>query len=180
MTIRILIFIDILFLLAFTSKTKIDYTVIPGQGLDSIKIGISTRQDIEQYLGKGRLERRTFYYDCIRPNGKKKHTDPFLCYDSLGVEFEFLEANIKKPISWIKFTNKTDWIIQGGFRINHTTRKEVYDKFKFPTNGQNEVGYIDYDSLGIGFYFKYYNEQYNHKYLQTDTLISVIIYARTK
>lgn len=154
-------------------------TVIPGQGLDSIKIGVSTRADIEKYLGKGRLEKRVFYYGCVRPKGKKKYTDPTLCFDSLGVEFTFNEMDAKNPINEIKLLNKTDWNINDEFKINQTTRKEVYDKYGLPPNGQNEVGYIYYDSLGIGFYFDYYNEQYNHKYLPTDTLINVLIYPKS-
>ena len=167
-----------LFLFAFTNKTYIDFTIIPGQGFGPVKIGKSTKKDIEKYLGKGRLEEQTFEHTCIRINGKKTFTETHLIYDSLGLEFEFEDDNVNKPIITIEFKNKIDWKIQGGFRINHTTRKEVYDKLKFPTNGQNEVAYIDYDSLGIGYYFKYYDEPFHHKYLPTDTLVNVLIYEK--
>lgn len=168
-----ILIIALLSLSLINGKRQIDYTIIPGQGFDSIRISVSTKKDIEKYLGKGKLEKREMSSSCCRrSNGSKDYIVPVLCYDSLGVEFLFYNEDIKKPIQWITFNNKNNWKIQGDLKINHTTRKEVCEKFKHLSD--NGLGTLNSDSLGIYFIFKsnYY------KGLPTDTLIEVDVFEK--
>ena len=170
---RFIIIIGTLFLFAFSSKTNIDWTIVPGSGFDSIQIGHSTISDIQKILGEGNVKSTTWYYDCVRPNGKKKHKVKTLEYDSLGLTFNFEDEKIKNSkLKSIKFKPKRNWQTSNNLTINKSTRKDVYDALGNPNYEHNCVGFLTFENEGISFLFKC-NEKFKDNI--NDTIIEILV-----
>ncbi len=131
--------------------------IIPGHGVGILELNITTKKQVENYLGKGK-QIKEFISFCSKGQGTLKK----FVYSEIGLELQYSNLNPKKndTLIFIKITESSKLKTKEGIGIG-SSRREVESFLgktktsKFDVLKSGELNhYVKYEDLAIKFVFE--------------------------
>lgn len=163
-TLILLLFI----IISVINKEPNDSIIKPGESAGPFMINKTTHKEILKNLDQGILVKHVWY----APHCGMRYYYYTLSYPQKGIIFTFKKEEVKKSdiLKSIGITEQFNGTLENGVTVGESTKADIIRFYGKPSNS-TEVTVMNYENLGIDFYFKKASKELS------DTLSSINIYS---